>query len=86
MFDLAKKITKRFDEMPKIKLVPYSEVFEDGSFEDMARRVPSIKKIGDVIGWKPKLSLDKILEDVVDDACAMARRCNNKISEESIET
>lgn len=74
MLDLAKKITKMFDEMPRFKLVPYSEVFEDGSFEDMARRVPSIKKIGDVVGWSPKLSLDKILEDVVDDACARAKK------------
>lgn len=75
-----------FDEMPKIKLVPYSEVFEDGSFEDMTRRVPNIKKIGDVIGWKPKLSLDKILEDVVDDVCARAKRYESKISKENINT
>jgi hypothetical protein len=32
----------------------------------MARRVPDISKLANFIGWEPKLSLVKIIEDVSD--------------------
>ena len=44
--------------------VPYDEAYAPG-FEDMDRRVPDISKVGRVIGWKPTLSLDRTLEQVI---------------------
>ena len=43
--------------------MPYEKVYGEG-FEDMQRRVPSIKKARRLIGWAPQLTLSEILEDV----------------------
>jgi UDP-glucose 4-epimerase len=48
----------------EIKLIPYDEAYEEG-FEDMMRRVPDISKINKLIGYKPKITLDEILADVI---------------------
>ena len=63
MLDLGKLIQKIYSA-PSVELVPYNEVFKDGSFEDMARRVPDIKKIEKAVGWKPKKHLYAILADI----------------------
>ena len=47
-----------------IVFVPYEQAFEAG-FEDMRRRVPSIAKIRQCIGWEPKYTLDETLRDVI---------------------
>jgi UDP-glucose 4-epimerase len=44
--------------------VPYDQAYEAG-FEDMHRRVPDISRIGGLIGWRPQIDLDGILERVV---------------------
>jgi nucleoside-diphosphate-sugar epimerase len=48
----------------EIAIVPYDEAYEVG-FEDMVRRVPNISRIGELLGWRPKRSLDEILADVI---------------------
>ena len=35
-------------------------------FEDMPRRVPDTTKVTELVGFKPSMSLDGILEKVVD--------------------
>ena len=45
-------------------LVPYDEAYAPG-FEDMARRIPDITKIGRLLGWEPTRTLSEILEEVV---------------------
>jgi UDP-glucose 4-epimerase len=47
-----------------IRLVPYDEAYESG-FEDMIRRVPDCTKLERTIGYRPRTSLDEILEDVI---------------------
>ena len=47
-----------------IRFVPYHEVYGH-SFEDMSRRVPDISKIQQLIGYRPKVHLDEILERVI---------------------
>ncbi len=47
-----------------IIFVPYEKAYAAG-FEDMFKRVPDISKIGRLIGWEPKHSLKKILQDVI---------------------
>ena len=43
----------------ELRLVPYEEAYAKG-FEDMRRRVPSITKIRQLIGWQPTKNLDEI--------------------------
>jgi UDP-glucose 4-epimerase len=62
---LAEKIKELTVSDSEIKLIPFDEVYTK-DFEDMQRRVPSIEKIGNLIGWKPTTGLDEILEKVVE--------------------
>ena len=45
--------------------IPYTDVYGLG-IEDMLHREPAIEKIGEAIGWRPSLDLDRILGDVID--------------------
>lgn len=49
---------------PRIAFVPYEQAYAVG-FDDMQRRVPSIEKIRQTIGWQPEHSLKDILRDVI---------------------
>lgn len=62
--DLAKTIKRQLKSKSEIVNIPYSEAYKDGTFEDMRRRVPSIKKVRKLIGFKPTRSLRKIIADV----------------------
>ena len=62
---LAKKVVEITGSKSEILKIPYSEAYSEG-FEDMLRRVPDISKIHKVLGWEPKISLDKIIEDIKD--------------------
>ena len=65
---LAQEIKNKLEKINfkdiQIKKIPYSEAYEIG-FEDMARRMPNLKKINDAIGFKPTKTLDNILDDVI---------------------
>ncbi len=61
--ELAAKIIKQTNSTSTIKFVPYTDAYPAG-FEDMQRRVPDISKIKKVIGWKPRHSLDSIIDSV----------------------
>ena len=61
--ELAKKIISETDSKSKIIFVPYQEAYGDG-FEDMARRVPNIELINELIGWKPQRNLSTIIADI----------------------
>ncbi|MBW1741150.1 MAG: GDP-mannose 4,6-dehydratase [Deltaproteobacteria bacterium] len=63
--DVAKKIIAMTGSDSKIEYIPYEVAFEK-DFEDMQRRVPSIQKIKDCIGFEPKTDLDGILKNVID--------------------
>jgi len=63
--ELAEKIVCKSQSSSEVKFVPYKDVYPIG-FEDMQRRVPSISKINDLIGWAPQHDLDQIIDDVID--------------------
>ena len=65
ILELAKKIKTMVGSASEIVFVPYAEAYEEG-FEDMVRRVPDIGKLGALIGYAPKVSLDRILERVIE--------------------
>lgn len=65
ILDLAKKVKEMTRSDSEIVFVPYEKAYEEG-FEDMPRRVPDTGKIEALIGYRPKLDLDRILERVID--------------------
>ena len=61
---LAEKVRKLTASDSEIIFVPYDEAYEEG-FEDMPRRVPDITKVNKLVGFRPDMSLDGILESVI---------------------
>jgi len=61
--DLAKRSIELTNSGSEIKYVPYGEVYGEG-FEDMKRRVPSLEKSRELVGYRPTRSLDDIINDV----------------------
>ena len=65
ILELAERVKELTNSTSEIVFVPYDEAYEEG-FEDMPRRVPDVSKISDLVGFKPEMSLDGILESVID--------------------
>ena len=61
---LAEKIIELTQSKSKIELVPYEKAYGK-NFDDMARRVPSIRKIKALTGFEPKIPLKKSLELII---------------------
>ena len=66
ILELAERVRDAVASTSEIVFVPYSEAYVEG-FEDMQRRVPDVRKLERVIGFKPTTPLSKIIEDVVAD-------------------
>jgi UDP-glucose 4-epimerase len=64
ILDLAKKIRAATASDSPITYVPYDEAYEAG-FEDMPRRVPDLGKIHALVGYRPTIGLDEILQRVI---------------------
>ena len=62
---LAAKIKAMTGSTSDIVLIPYDQAYEAG-FEDMPRRVPELSKIRNLVGYEPRVHLDKILTRVID--------------------
>ena len=62
---LAQRVKELTQSDSEIVFIPYDEAYEEG-FEDMPRRIPDITKVGDLVGFQPKMSLDGILNSVID--------------------
>ena len=65
ILELAQRIKKLTKSDSEIVFVPYDEAYEEG-FEDMPRRVPDIAKIHELVGFRPEMSLDGILQSVME--------------------
>jgi UDP-glucose 4-epimerase len=66
---LARRTIALAQSPSELIFIPYDQAYEAG-FEDMRRRVPDIAKVSGLIGWRPQVDLDGILERVI----AHARR------------
>ncbi len=64
ILELAERVRELTGSKSEIVFVPYNEAYEEG-FEDMPRRVPDISKIGALVGFRPRMTLDGILESVI---------------------
>jgi nucleoside-diphosphate-sugar epimerase len=63
--DLAERVKMLTESQSPIQFIPYDEAYEAG-FEDMPRRVPDISKLCSLIGYRPKLQLDEIIQTVIE--------------------
>ena len=63
ILDLAKRIRAMTGSRSEIVHVPYAEAYAPG-FEDMARRVPDISRVRELLGWRPRRSLEETLKAV----------------------
>ena len=61
---LAEKVKELTGSNSEIVFVPYDEAYEEG-FEDMPRRVPDTSKINKLVGFKPEITLEGILQSVI---------------------
>lgn len=65
MMQLAERVRELAGSSSEIVQVPYSEAYPKG-FEDMARRIPDVRKLERTIGFRPRTPLNEIIADVVE--------------------
>ncbi|MEZ6047106.1 MAG: NAD-dependent epimerase/dehydratase family protein [Planctomycetaceae bacterium] len=65
---LAEKVIARINPELNIEYVPYRNVY-GSDFEDVRCRVPDLSRLERLIQDKPKKSLDKILDDIIQWKC-----------------
>jgi len=62
---LAERVRDLSRSSSPITYIPYDQAYESG-FEDMPRRVPDLRKVFEMIGYRPRHGLDDILKEVID--------------------
>lgn len=65
IIDLAEKIKTLTQSDSQIVYISYDQAYEQG-FEDIKRRVPSIDKINQLIGFEPKMTLEETIKDIIE--------------------
>jgi UDP-glucose 4-epimerase len=65
IMELARRVRELTGSDSEIVTVPYDEAYEEG-FEDMPRRVPDIAKVNKLVGFRPTVTLDEILQSVIE--------------------
>lgn len=58
--ELARRIRSLTSSSSEIVFVPYADAYATG-FEDMRRRVPDTTRNQELLGWRPRVSLDDLL-------------------------
>ncbi|MGZ8938631.1 MAG: nucleoside-diphosphate sugar epimerase, partial [Limisphaerales bacterium] len=64
IIDLARRVVALLNSTSEIRLVPYSEAYPSGGFQDMPRRKPSIEKLRRITGFTPGTPLDATIASV----------------------
>jgi UDP-glucose 4-epimerase len=67
ILELAERVRRATESSSELLFVPYEQVYGHG-IEEMFQRKPAIDKITAAVGWAPTIDLDRILEEVVEDA------------------
>jgi UDP-glucose 4-epimerase len=65
ILELARRVKQLTESRSELRLVAYEQAYAKG-FEDMRRRVPSVEKIYQLMGWRPTKNLDEILRLMVE--------------------
>ena len=61
---LAEAVIAKVDPQVRIEYLPYGKAYGD-DFEDVRRRVPDVTRLEQMIGCKPRLGLEAILDDII---------------------
>ena len=61
--NLAQLVKQRVKSSSEIQYIPYDQAYE-GGFEDIRRRVPSVEKIWNCIGWRATTPLDVTIDSI----------------------
>ncbi len=64
--ELARQVVHLTGSQSEIRVVPYEDAYGTDGFEDMERRLPSLERIRETIGWEPTRSLEQIIVDVAE--------------------
>lgn len=64
--NLAQRVIKLCQSRSTIQYLSYDEAYGPG-FDDMQRRVPSLKRAQELIQWNPQFNLDDIICQVIED-------------------
>ncbi len=64
ILELAQRVIQHTGSSSMVELLPYDQAYAPG-FEDMRRRVPSVKKLQSLIGYEPRNGLDDSLLRVI---------------------
>jgi UDP-glucose 4-epimerase len=62
--ELALEVISRVDRQVPLKFLPYAEAYGD-DFEDVRRRVPDLTRLEQTLGFKPRMPLGEILDDII---------------------
>ena len=65
ILELAERVIALTGSASSIEFIPYDEAYAPG-FEDMRRRVPSIKRVNRTIGYEPQHALEDTIKKVID--------------------
>ncbi len=68
VLELAQRIKGMCHSDSAIQFTPYEKVY-GASFEDMRRRVPDLRKIRRYVGYRPQVTLDRLLDMTIRDTC-----------------
>jgi UDP-glucose 4-epimerase len=68
--ELAQRILEKTGSSSTVEYIPYEQAYPPG-FEDMHRRVPNLARIAKLIGYRPKMTLGDILDDVIREFSSM---------------
>ena len=64
ILELAERIISRTGSSSPIRFVPYEEAYAEG-FEELGRRQPDAQALIELLGWRPRRTLDDALDDVI---------------------
>ena len=65
ILELAHLVRKMAQSHSEIRVIPYDQAYQPG-FEDMERRVPSVEKVGRLIGFKPRYKLHDTIKRMIE--------------------
>lgn len=61
--ELAQLIIQKTGSSSQLQLIPFEQAY-DSNFEDLARRVPDLRKLKSLIGYEPQFTIEQIVEQV----------------------
>lgn len=72
ILELAELVRRKVNPAASIQMIPYEQAYEEG-FEDMRRRIPDLTRIRTLIGYRPTLGIEEIVELVAADLRGSAK-------------